>query len=290
MAVANPVTQVLLPAAVAAIMFAVGSTLSAGDMRRVLGAPRGFTAGLLAHTLLLPAVAAGVAVALGLPGPMAVGLVLIASCPASVAANILTYVARGDTMLSVCLTAAGSLASVLTVPLFVGGVRRLFPGESPAPPLPLLGSAVGLFLVSTLPVLAGMRLRHVRPEAARAVERHLSRLGLVVVVLVVGVVVWSERAAVLPALRDAGGPALLTNALALGVGWGTAALAGLPREQRIAVGLECGLQNFGLATFVALTLMGAPLLMVPALAYGLIMWPTAAVVVWLARRGDAPHP
>lgn len=283
----NPVTQVLLPAAVAAVMFAVGATLTLEDLRRVLRHPRAFFLGLFGHAFLLPALAFGVAAALSLPPSIAVGLVLIASCPANASANILTHLARGDTMLSVCLTAAASLTSVATVPLFVNVALSLPSTGGTAVRLPMLATSLGLFLVSTLPVMAGMRLRQVRPEAARAVEARLGGIGLVVIVLVVTAAVWSEKANVLPALVMAGVPALLTNALSVGGAWGVSFLLGLPREQRIAVGLECGLQNFALAAFVALTLMRDPQMLLPGIAYGLTMWLSAAVVVLVARRGAA---
>ena len=279
----NPVTQILLPAAVVVVMFAVGATLTLDDLRRVLRRPRAFLLGLLAHAFLLPALAFGVAAGLALPPPIAVGLVLIASCPANASANILTHLARGDTMLSVCLTAAASLTSIATVPLFVNLALSLSTGREAAR-LPMLGAALGLFLVSTLPVMAGMALRQARPEAARAVEARLGGVGLAVIALVVTAAVWSERDNVFPALVRAGAPALLTNALAVAGAWGASFLVGLPREQRVAVGLECGLQNFALAAFVALTLMRDPLILLPGIAYGLTMWPSAAALVLLARR------
>jgi bile acid:Na+ symporter, BASS family len=280
----NPVTQILLPAAVVLIMFAVGATLALDDLRRVLRRPRGFLLGLLAHAFLLPALAFGAAAALALPSPMAVGLVLIASCPANVSSNILTHLARGDTMLSVCLTAAASLTSVATVPLFVNAALFLFAGGRTAVQMPMLASALGLFVVSTLPVIAGMWLRQVRPEAARAIEARFGGFGLVVIVLVVAAAVWSEKDNVMPALATVGGAALVTNGLSVACAWGVSAIFGLRREERIAVGLECGLQNFALAAFVALTLMQEPQILLPGIAYGLTMWLSAAVVVLLARR------
>ena len=112
----SPVTQIFLPLAVVVVMFALGTTLTLADLRRVLARPRGFFLGLLTHAFLLPLLAFAVAGGLGLPGPLAVGLVLIASCPANASANLFTHLARGDTMLSICLTAAASLTSVVTVP------------------------------------------------------------------------------------------------------------------------------------------------------------------------------
>ncbi len=283
----NPITQVLLPLAVVAVMFALGTTLTAEDLARVLRRPQAFFLGLLTHALLLPLLAFALALSLRLPGPLAVGLVLIASCPASAMANLFTHLARGDTMLAVCLSAAASLTSVITVPLFVNLALRLFPSGPSAARLPVLTSALGLFFVSTLPVVAGMVLRWRRPAAARMVEARMGVLGLAVVVAVIAAAVWSVRHDVLPALARAGGPVLLLNVLGVTLAWVAAALLGLDLRQRIAVGLECGLQNFAMAAFVALTLLSEPALLLPGVAYGLTMYLSAGAVVFLARRATA---
>jgi bile acid:Na+ symporter, BASS family len=77
---------------------------------------------------------------------------------------------------------------------------------------------------------------------------------------------------------------LLLNVLSVTLAWGAAALLGLDLRQRIAVGLECGLQNFAMAAFVALTLLSDTALLLPGIAYGLTMYLSAGVVVLLARR------
>lgn len=290
MPLSNPVTQIFLPFAVVVVMFALGTTLTFADLRRVLIRPRAFVFGVVAHALLLPLLAFAVSLWLRLPGPLAVGLVLIASCPANAAANIFTLLARGDTMLSICLTAAASLTSVFTVPLFVNAALDTFATGRGTLQLPVLPAALGLFLVSTLPVLAGMLLRARRPDVARAVETRIGTLGLLVVAAVILAAVWSEKDNVLPALARAGGAALLLNALSVSLAWGLSALLGLDRAQRIAVGFECGLQNFAMAAFIALTLMRDAELLVSAIAYGLTMWLSAFAVVHLTtrrRRGDA---
>ncbi len=287
MTLQNPITQVLLPLAVVVMMFDLGTTLSLDDLRRVLGRPRGVFLGVLTHALLLPLVAFAIALALQLPWALAVGLVLIASCPASALANLFTHLARGDTMLSVCLTAAASFTSVITVPLFVNTALHLFPSGHSGVRLPTLTSAVWLFLVSTLPVVAGMVLRWRRPAAARAVEARMGVFSLMVIVAIIAAAIWSEKDNVLPALARAGGPALLLNTVAISLAAGAATLAGLDRRQRIAVALECGLQNFAMAAFVALTLLKDPSLLLPPLAYALICYPSAGIVILLGRRWAA---
>jgi bile acid:Na+ symporter, BASS family len=289
-AVHNPITQVFLPVMVVVMMFALGTTLTFDDFARIVRRPRAFVMGIATHAVLLPALAFALAAGLGLPRSLAVGFVLIASCPAAAPANLLTHLARGDTMLCVCLSAAASLTSVATVPLFVNAALRLFAEGQPAVRLPVLASALALFVVSTLPVAAGMLLRDRKPSAARAVEARLGVIGLVALLVVVSAVVWSEGDKIVPALARSGGPALVLNAAAVALAWGAAAWAGLDRPQRIAIGLECGLQNFAMATFVALTLLADPSLLLPPIAYGLVCYVSAAIVVVIGRRNAARAP
>ncbi len=289
MTIENPVTQILLPAAVVLVMLALGTTLTASDLRRVVARPKAFVLGLVAHTLILPLVAFALAPLLGLAPPVAVGLVIIAACPANAAANLFTHFARGDTMLSVSLTAAASLVSVLTVPLFVNAALTLSPVGSTAVRLPMLTSALGVFLIATLPVLAGMHIRRTRPHVASRVESGMTAFGSFVIVAVIAAAVWSEKGTVGPALVRAGGPALLLNVLAVSLAWGAATAARLEWPQRVAIGLECGLQNFAMAAFVCLTLLESKVLLLPAIAYGLTMWLSAFAVLAISRRFGPIH-
>ncbi len=284
MTIHNPVTQILLPAAVVLVMFALGSTLTARDLRRVLDHPRAFVAGLSAHTFILPVLALALGLAVPLAPETAVGLAIIAACPASSAANIVTHLARGDTMLSVSLTAGASLLSALTLPAWVNLALRLFPIGPATPHLPFLASAVGLFLISALPVAVGMYVRRARPTVAARIEARMNVLGLLVLLAVVGAVVWSVRDSAGPALVASGMPSLVLNVVAVILGWSVSAVVGLPPPQRVAVALECGLQNFALASFVSLTLLENEALLLPAIAYGLTMWLSAIVVVAASRR------
>jgi bile acid:Na+ symporter, BASS family len=283
----NPVTQVLLPLLVVVVMFTLGTSLTLQDLARVLRRPRGFFIGVVVHALLFPLLAFALALGLGLPRTLAVGLVLIASCPAAAPASLFTHAARGDTMLCVCLTAAASLTSVVTLPLFMNAALGLFSSGQPAAHLSVATASLSLFVVSSLPVMAGMLLRRRRPAAARAVEARIGIIGLVVIAVVLAAVIWSEKDNVLRALARAGGPALLLNVLAVTLAWGAAILAGLDRRQRIAVGLACGLQNFAMGAFVALTLLSDASLLVPPFAYGLVCYLSAGVVIFYGRRAAA---
>jgi bile acid:Na+ symporter, BASS family len=280
----NPFTQIFLPFAVVLVMFALGTTLTVLDLKNVLRKPRGLLVGLCAHTFVLPMLAFGVAYFLKLSAPMALGLVLIAACPANASVNVFTYLARGDTMLSVSLTAAASLLCVISIPLYLSIAFRVFPATYSGLSFPVLPAAMGLFLFSTLPVLAGMFLRHKRPHIAKSLEARTGKLGLAAILLVIAGAIWTAQSDILAAMRDVGLAALLLNVLAVGFGWSVARVFGLSKPQCIAVGFECGLQNFALAAFVSLTLLNDAALLMPAVAYGLIMWFSAFAVLIFARR------
>src|SRR6187431_1301131 len=99
-------------------MTSLGLSLTTGDFRRVFASPRGVGIGMLNLALISPALAFGIAELLDLAPALAVGLVLLGASPGGTMANMLTHLARGDTALSITMTATSSLAAVITVPLF----------------------------------------------------------------------------------------------------------------------------------------------------------------------------
>jgi len=111
--------QILVPACVVIIMITMGLELTLADFRRVAATPRAAAVGLLGQMLLLPALGFGFALAPEhLPGleatmrpEVAVGIIVIVACPGSAPSNVFTYLARGNTALSISLTAVSSLAT-----------------------------------------------------------------------------------------------------------------------------------------------------------------------------------
>jgi bile acid:Na+ symporter, BASS family len=107
----------LLPVALAVIMTSLGMSLTVDDFRRVVVYPRGVSIGLANLVLISPLLAFAVAEAYSLEPALAVGLVLLGASPGGTMANLLTHLARGDTALSITMTAISSVAAVVTVPL-----------------------------------------------------------------------------------------------------------------------------------------------------------------------------
>ena len=112
--------DVLLPLGLAIIMLTLGLSLTGEDFTRVLSAPRGVAIGLGNLLVISPLLAFAAAEVFGLDPVLAVGLVLLGASPGGTLANLLTHLARGETALSVSMTAISSVAAVVTVPLFLG--------------------------------------------------------------------------------------------------------------------------------------------------------------------------
>ena len=279
-----PVVELFLPLALGFIMFALGLTLVVDDFRRLLTRPKAVLAGLVGQVLVVPAAAWGIALAWGLPAEMAVGLMILAACPGGVSSGLLTHLARGDTALSITLTAITSVAAVATVPFIVDLSLRHFMNSGAGIEFPLASMVRGVFLLTTVPVVLGMGLRAWRPAFAMRVEVAAGRIATVLFVLIVLATFFSQRQVLAENLGSLGPAAVLLNLLVIGAGFGLAAGAGLERRDCIAVATESGLQNAGLGIFIASALLQSPAMTVPSVVYALVMNFGAIAFVALMRH------
>lgn len=279
------ITDVFLPAALVVIMFGLGLTLTADDFRRVGQHPLAVIAGLVCQLVIVPAWAWLLVSHADIDPRLAVGVVIIASCPGGAVSNLVTHLARADVALAVTLTAVSSLITVITLPLVVNFAMGSMLGASASHiALPLAGTAVRLFLLTVVPVLAGMELRKRRATLAATIERHVRRvsalfLGVIILVAIAGEIGDLPRYAVvlLPIL-------LALNAGALAVGFTAGTLAALPRAQRITLAIESGIHNGALGIAIPATFIGDPEMAIPPAIYGVLMLITGSIVAGVAQR------
>lgn len=281
----NLIAQVFLPASLAFIMFTVGLELTIDDFKRVITRPKAFVVGAISQLLVLPLVAFALVHMVDMSPALAVGVMIIAACPGGVTSNLMTYLARADTALSVSLTAAISLLSVVTVPLIVGVSIELLTDGSSMPDLTLGTNVLGIFAITTVPVALGILVNRQAPAFAGRFDRFGRKIATILfVVIIIGAIV-SERENIGTYFAQAGPAMLLLNVMMLIFAGFIARGAGLAPSQRTAITLECGLQNGTLAIFVALTLLGSREMMIPGAIYSLIMFPTAiAYLSFVSRR------
>ena len=293
--------DVLLPAALAFIMFSVGLALRAEDFRHVFQAPRALLIGLCGQLVLVPLAALAVVFVFDLPPALGIGLMILAACPGGASSGFLTQVARGNAALSLTLTVISSLAALATFPLLVklvlgwlgegvfgAGVSADGGADGGAGVIQLTELPVGrligsVLVVTTLPILAGMALRHRAPGFTARSEPLIGRLATLFFAAIVVATFVSHQHTILANLLSIGPATMVLNFAVLGTAYGLVMLAGAGRRDAVAVAMECGLQNAGLAIFVAIVLLGQPELAVAAVVYALTMNFGALGLVFIAR-------
>ena len=277
-------TTIMLPIALFVIIFGMGLMLTPEDFLRVVRSPKAKLIGLSCQLVLLPLVAVALALALRLPGELAVGLIIVASCPAGAVSNVLTHLAKGDTALSVTLTSISSIVSVFTLPWIIGWAMDYFLGAGAAVVLPFWKTLGQLALVTILPLVLGMLAKHARPALAARLARPANVFSMIFLAVIIAAAVGgTENLA--EQFRRAGPAAITLNIAAMALAFFVARLAGLARPQRTAICLEVGIQNGTLALGICLGLLHNPTIAMPAVVYCLFMFLSGGLVVaWSNRR------
>jgi len=278
----------LLPLSLAVIMVSLGLSLTTDDFKRVVRYPKGVGIGLFNLLLISPFLAFGVAILFDLSPALAVGLVLLGASPGGTTANLLTHVARGDTALSITMTAISSVAAVITVPLYLGGAINYFDANLANDP-EMLGIAAKVFFITVVPLAIGMRIRVKRTAWAIKREKVAKQIALALFVVVVGGSIINESEAITDNFADLAAATLLLNLAAMTISFNVARLARLSRPQATAIAMELGVHNGTVAITVGAGI--ATILASPAAVYSVFMFVTAGVfarIMW-RRNGGVPR-
>ena len=279
----NVITDVILPLALAFIMFTLGLGLTFSDFARVAKMPKNFLIGLVSQLVFLPLVALIIVFVWPLQPELAIGLILIAAAPGGVTSNILTSFAKGDVALSISLTAVMSLLSVISVPLVLGISMGLISDNSLGS-ISLTSIAISMFLIVTLPVLLGMIFRASLSYLTKRIEKIAKILSTALFVLVLIGAILAERQNLVEYFAQTGLVVLILNILMMTIAYYWAKLFSSGRPQLKAISLECGLQNGTLAIFVGTSVFGGGLYIVPAATYSVIMYLTSLIFIYFIRN------
>ena len=279
-------TSVVVPAAIAVIMCSLGMTLTPADFRRIVVAPRGIAIGMLNLALISPLLALTMAELFDLPPELAVGLVLLGASPGGMMANMLTHLSRGDTALSISMTAISNVGAVITVPLFLALAAGHF-GAEDVGEASMLGVVARIFAITIVPVAIGMGLRRRYPDWIEGIYPRFRDLSLALFGLVILGAIASEHDTVAENALAVGGAALALNVAAMALSFAISKLARLDDRQATAISLELGIHNAALAIAVGGSL--APDLTIPAAVYASFMLLTGGGFAWvMARRNAIP--
>ena len=280
------ITDIFLPLALAFIMFALGLGLTGADFLRVLKQPKDFLVGAISQIILLPIIAFILIKIWPISPELAIGVMIIAAAPGGVTSNILTSFAKGDVALSVSLTAIISLLSVITVPFIIITSLNLLDLNNVSKNISLTNMALSMFLIVTLPVILGMIIKKILSNFALSFEPIAKKISIFLFVLVLIGAILAERNNVIAYFAQAGLITLVLNVVMMIVAFYAAQLLGSGVAQKKCIAIECGLQNGTLAIFVATTLFGGGVYLIPAATYSLIMFATSLIFVFIIKKID----
>ena len=280
----NIVTDIILPLALAFIMFALGLGLTGSDFLRVIKKPRDFIIGAASQMIVLPLIAFILVKIWTLSPELAIGIMIIAAAPGGVKAKLLPALAKGDVALSISLTAVISLLCVFTIPFIVLTSANLLGDNNITKDISLFSMSKDMFLIITVPVLLGMMVKKFISNLALKFEPIAKKISMILFVLVLIGAIAAEKENVLSYFAQAGFVTLVLNVVMMVVAYNIARLFATGTEQKKCITIECGLQNGTLAIFVATSIFGGGLYVIPAATYSLIMFMTSLIFIYFVRK------
>lgn len=280
----DQLSTIILGVCLFIIMLGMGLSLVADDFKRVLIYPKAVLIGLLSQLVLLPIIGFAIASLFNVRGEVAVGIMILSACPGGPTSNLIAHTARGNTALSVTLTAFSSFITILTIPFIVNFSLEQFMGKGEFIKLNVVETIMQVMFIIIIPILLGMFIRHHKTAFATKMEKPVRiASGVVLAVVILGIIV-KEKDNIVSYLQEAGLLSLLLNLATMVVGYQLARLAKLDLKSAISISIESGIQNGTLGISVAVVLLGnSELAIVPAV-YGVLMFLTGGVVIYWANK------
>ena len=280
----NVVTDIILPIALAFIMFALGLGLTGSDFIRVIKKPWDFFIGAICQIILLPIIAFFLIKIFPISPELAIGVMIIAAAPGGVTSNLLTSFAKGDVALSISLTAIISLLCVITIPFIVLTSAKLIDGSNLSQDISVLSMARDMFLIVTVPVIIGMLFRKFISGTESRFESFAKKISMILFVFVLIGAIAAEKENIISYFMQAGLITLLLNVTMMIIAYLIAQIFISGLKQKKCITIECGLQNGTLAIFVATSIFGGGIYVIPAATYSLIMFATSLIFIYLVRK------
>ncbi|MGO3738654.1 MAG: bile acid:sodium symporter family protein [Marinomonas foliarum] len=227
------------------IMLAMGLTLSPTDFKQVLKNGKAVGVGVLLQFLIMPIAAFGVAFAFGFDTELTVGMLLVGSVAGGTSSNVMCYLAKGDTALSISMTAISTLLGVILTPFLVS----IMIGQSVD--VPVAGMLMSLFKIVLLPVAAGVLINTFFSKFVRKAEPIFPYISMFAIVLIIAIVVALSASKIVQVGLMVAAAVIIHNAIGLTLGYWVTYLLGFDQRVCRTVAFEVGLQNSGLAAALA---------------------------------------
>jgi len=279
-------STIVLASSLIIIMLGMGLSLVIDDFKRIIVYPKAIFVGLVNQLIFLPLIGFGIVVAFPLAPEIAIGIMILAACPGGPTSNLIAHLAKGDTALSVTLTALSSFITILTIPFIVNFALEHFLEQGEMIQLDVMDSIKNIFIIIIIPIIIGMLIRKYAPGFSNKMEKPVRIASAIVLALVIIGIVVKEKENFVSYFQQAGIVALLLNVSSMVVGYISARLFRITDKQALSISIESGIQNGTLAITIAVVLLGSTEFAIAPAISSLLMFFTGGVVIYIGLRRD----
>lgn len=264
------------------IMFGMGMTMTLGDFKGVLHNPKAVTLGVFAQFLVMPALTFLLCQLFKLPTEIAIGVILVGCCPGGTASNVITFMAKGNTALSVACTSVSTiLAPILTPAIFYVLASQWIDINA----MSMLKSILQVVL---FPIVLGLLARAILKNKVDHYIQVMPLISVVAIVAIVAAIIAGSKAQILESGLMILGVVILHNGLGLLLGYWAGRMFKLPYADCKAISIEVGMQNSGLGVALAAVHFAlSPITAVPSAIFSL--WHNisgSALATYWAAKAD----
>ena len=282
------IIDIFLPLSLVFIMFTLGLGLTSGDFINLLKKPKPFFVGITNQMVMLPLIAFIIISLAGITKEIAVGMMILASCPGGVTSNMITKLAKGDTALSISYTAVISILTIFTLPLVTGLSMNHFMGAE-APPLNLLSLGLTMFFITAVPVAIGMVVRSKNKPFADMFEVTATKISTLLFIIIILGALASEWDTFTNNFLQLGPAIVLLIIAMLTIAYTSSTWFKMSKNQSITVAIESGIQNGTVGITVGNLIInpesGLSILSIPSGVYSILMYFICLpFVFWYIRK------
>ncbi len=269
------IIDIFLPLSRVFIMFTLGLGLTPNDFVNLLRKPKAFFVGIINQMILLPITAFIIVSLMGITKEIAVGMMILASCPGGVTSNMITKLAKGDTALSISYTAVISVLTIITLPIITGFSMGHFMGAE-APPMNLVSLGLTMFVITALPVGIGLIVRSKNRTFADSFEITATKISTILFIIIIIGALLSEWNTFINNLTALGPAIILLMVVMITIGYNSSNWLKMNGPQAVTVAIESGIQNATVGITIGNLIInpetGLSILSIPSGVYGILMY------------------
>jgi bile acid:Na+ symporter, BASS family len=227
------------------IMFGMGMTLTVKDFGVVFRQPKSVLIGVASQFIVMPLLAYALAKGFNLPAEIAIGVILVGSCPGGTASNVMTFLAKGNTALSVAVTSVSTLLAPILTPAIIYVLAREWLEVSAA------SMFTSILKIVILPIILGLIVQFFLKEQAKKSVDIMPLVSVIAIVMIVAAVVAGSKEKIIESGLLIFAVVILHNGLGYLFGFLIAKLFKLDYADQKAISIEVGMQNSGLGAALA---------------------------------------